>query len=249
MTEDENWDLDNLDDLPEGDDSLVEWWDFDDQAEMVDAVVGDVQFIIESALDARGTSLIALPVRPEALPLLTALADRPIKWKYVTIIPTDDMLVPVSDDRSHVKALAELFLKKGARVLPIATENPDYKLAGGAADARMQDLHWPPDLVWLGMNMDGSTAGIYPGADMEEALSGPAEKRAVGLIADGGDVPFVTITKAAICDARTVIVQIRGLDMQMALEQAIADGKDGGTAIGRVMDDLTVPVDIYVENG
>jgi len=32
----------------------AEWWDYDDAAELADAVAGDVGFIIESALDARG---------------------------------------------------------------------------------------------------------------------------------------------------------------------------------------------------
>jgi 6-phosphogluconolactonase len=39
----------------------AEWWDYDSAEEMADAVAGDIGFIIESALDARGTSLIALP--------------------------------------------------------------------------------------------------------------------------------------------------------------------------------------------
>ncbi|MEP3225437.1 MAG: 6-phosphogluconolactonase [Parasphingorhabdus sp.] len=245
MSEDESWDLD---DLPEGEDSQLEWWDFDDRAEMVEAVVGDISFIIESALDARGEALLALPVNDDAMPVLEALAQKQIKWKYVTIIPTDDYLVPVDDPRSHVKILAQLFLTRGARVLPIATENDDYQLAGGAADARLQDTKWPPDLVWLGMGPDGSTAGLVESADLEEALDGPKEKRAAGIMPDNGDTPLVTITKAAICEARTVLVLLNGAGSQMYLEQAIGEGASSMAPIGRVFADLTVPVDIYVEN-
>lgn len=245
MSEDDSWDLD---DLPEGEDSQLEWWDFDDKAEMVDAVAGDIAFIIESALDARGEALLALPVNDDAMPVLEALAEKQIKWKYVTIIPTDDYLVPVDDPRSHVKTLAQLFLTRGARVLPIATENDDYHLAGGAADARLQDTKWPPDLVWLGMGDDGSTAGLVESADLEEALDGPKEKRAVGIMPDNGDTPLVTITKAAICEARTVLVLLNGAGSQMFLEQAIEEGASSMAPIGRVFADLSVPVDIYVEN-
>ncbi|MEW4467740.1 6-phosphogluconolactonase [Parasphingorhabdus sp. JC815] len=249
MSEDEPWDLDgDLEDLPEGEDSQLEWWDFDDHAEMVDAISSDAAFIIESALDARGEALLALPVSDAAMPVLEALAEKQIKWKYVTIIPTDDFLVPVDDPRSHVKALAQLFLTRGARVLPIATENEDYHLAGGAADARLQDLKWPPDLVWLGMAEDGSTAGLVESADLEEALDGPKEKRAVGIMPDNGDTPLVTITKAAICEARTVMVQLNGAGAQLSLEQAIEEGAGSMAPIGRLFADLAVPVDIYVEN-
>src|SRR3546814_11788593 len=39
----------------------VEWWEYDDDAEMAEAVAGDIGLIIESALDARGRARNALP--------------------------------------------------------------------------------------------------------------------------------------------------------------------------------------------
>ncbi|MEP5486556.1 MAG: 6-phosphogluconolactonase, partial [Parasphingorhabdus sp.] len=165
-----------------------------------------------------------------------------------TIIPTDDLLVPLDDPRSHAKKLASLFLTRGARVLPLAPDHEDYHMAGSAADARLRDTKWPPDLVLLGMGPGGSTAGIMESADMEEALDGPPEKIAVGLLPDDGDTPLVTITKAAICEARTVAVLLKGAANQSVLEMEIEQGATSMAPIGRVFADLTVPVDIYVEN-
>ncbi|WP_339822615.1 6-phosphogluconolactonase [uncultured Parasphingorhabdus sp.] len=241
----ENFDSD---DLPEDEESMLEWWDFDDADEMVAAVAGDIQFIIESALDARGDALLALPVSDEAMPVLEALAEKQIKWKHVTIIPTDDLLIPLDDPRSHVKKLAQLFLTRGARVLPLAPDHEDYHMAGAAADARLRDTKWPADLVWLGMGEGGSTAGIMESADMEEALDGPPEKLVVGLLPDDGDTPLVTLTKAAICEARTVIVLLKGAANQTVLESEIEQGATSMAPIGRIFADLAVPVDIYVEN-
>src|SRR5947208_2432777 len=39
----------------------AEWWEYDSIEELADAVAGDVAFIVESAIDARGSSLIAVP--------------------------------------------------------------------------------------------------------------------------------------------------------------------------------------------
>ena len=39
----------------------IEWWEFDSAEEFIDGVVGDVTFINESALDARGQALVAFP--------------------------------------------------------------------------------------------------------------------------------------------------------------------------------------------
>jgi len=142
----------------------AEWWEYDSLDELADAVAGDVGFIVESAVDARNASLIAVPGGRTGPAIFPKLAAQPLQWKRVTIIPTDDRLVPMDDALSNVRALAKTFLPAGARVVPIAADIADYRLAGNSADARLQDLPWPPDLVWLGMGEDGHTASLLPEA-------------------------------------------------------------------------------------
>ncbi len=227
----------------------IEWWDFDNSEEMVDALVGDIQFIIESALDARGSAVIAFPGGNTPMPIFDKLASAPIKWKYVTIIPTDDRLVAVDDARSNIAKIAKIFLPLGARVVPLTSEAADYNLAGSAADARLQDMAWPLDLVWLGMGLDGHTASIFPGPDMESALNATDERRAIGVQPDpmpeNAPVNRVTLTAHAIASARTVMVAIEGLDKRAVLDKAIDLGSASDVPIGRVFAALTVPVDIY----
>ena len=159
----------------------AEWWEYDSVDEMADAVAGDVGFIIESAIDARDASLLALPGGKTPLPVFSKLAAQKLAWKKVTIVPTDERLVEVSDERSNARLLAQSFMRAGARVIPIGGENADVEAAGNIADARLQDLPWPPDLVWLGMGGDGHTASIFTGPDMQNALDAPKARRAVGV--------------------------------------------------------------------
>ena len=100
----------------------AEWWEYDDSSEMAEAVAGDIGFIIESALDARGSSLIALPGGDTAKPIFKALASKKLPWKQVTIIPTDELLVPMDDERSNVRGIAQTFIPAGARVIPAEHE-------------------------------------------------------------------------------------------------------------------------------
>ena len=190
----------------------AEWWEYESLDELADAVAGDVGFIVESAIDARNASLIALPGGRTPLPVFAKLAQAKLPWKQVTIIPTDDRLVPMQDERSNVRAIAQAFLPTGARVIPIAAEISDYRLAGNSADARLQDLSWPPDLVWLGMGEDGHTASIFAGPDLQDALDAPKARRAVGVMPDPlpADAPVarVTLTRAAILSARTILITI-----------------------------------------
>ena len=182
------------------------------------------------ALDARGSSLIALPGGETAKPIFKALAAKKLPWKQVTIIPTDERLVPMDDERSNVRALAQAFLPSGARVIPIAADIPDYRLAGNSADARLQDLPWPPDLVWLGVGEDGHTASMFTGPDLQDALDAPKARRAVGVmpdpLPDNAPVARVTLTRASILSARTVLITLTGGDKREMLE--------GGSRTARV---------------
>jgi 6-phosphogluconolactonase len=227
----------------------AEWWDYENVEEMADAVAGDIGFIIESALDARAASLIAVPGGKTPLPVYKTLSARPLDWKKVTIIPTDDRLVPVDSDLSNVRAIAQDFLPTGARVIPIATTLDDYRQAGNAADARLQDLPWPPDLAWLGMGDDGHTASIFPGPDLQDALEAPKARRAVGVMPepmpDNAPVPRVTLTRAAILSARTLLITITGDKKRELLEQAIGDGHSSKLPIGRVLAEAEQPIDIH----
>ena len=227
----------------------AEWWEYDSLDELADAVAGDVGFIVDSAVEARGASLVALPGGKTGPAIFPKLAAQQLPWKRVTIIPTDERLVPMNDERSNVRELARVFLPVGARVIPIAADIPDYKLAGNSADARLQDLPWPPDLVWLGVGEDGHAASIFAGPDLQDALDAPRARRAVGImpdpLPDDAPVARVTLTRAAILSARTMLIAITGDKKREMLERAIADGQSSKLPIGRVLAEAEQPIDIH----
>jgi 6-phosphogluconolactonase len=227
----------------------AEWWEYESLDELADAVAGDVGFIVESAVDARDASLIAVPGGTTGPAVFGKLTAQKLPWKKVTVIPTDDRLVAMENELSNVRSIAKAFLPVGARVIPIAAGIADYKLAGNSADARLQDLPWPPDLVWLGMGKDGHTASIFPGPDLQSALDAPKARRAIGVMPDPlpaeAPVARVTLTRAAILSARTVLITITGHEKRAVLEQAIADGQSSKVPIGRVLAEIEQPIDIH----
>jgi len=228
----------------------IEWWDYDDTDELADAVAGDVQFIIESAIDARGAAVIALPGGKTPVPIYAKLAQAKLDWKRVTIVPTDERIVPLGDPLSNVTMIGKAFIPKGARVKPIVpTATADYKAAGRSADALMQDLHWPLDLVLLGVGGDGHTASIFPGVDYDEALNGPRERRALGVMPDPlppeAPVARVSLSRSAIVTARAVMIAVTGKAKRTVIEQAISEGPSSPYPIGRVLADVELPIDIH----
>ena len=232
----------------------IEWWDYDSADEMADAVAGDAAFIVENAIDARGTAVIALPGGTTPIAMYDKLAAAKLDWKRVTILPTDDRLVPMGDALSNITAIAKIFLPKGVRVLPITSEAAtDYKAAGRAADARLQDVHWPLDLCVLGVGADGHTASIFPGLDFDEAVAGPKERRAIGVmpaeLPEDAPVARVTLTRQAIISARALMIAVTGQAKRDVIERAILDGPMSPYPIGRVLADVELPVDIHWSAG
>jgi 6-phosphogluconolactonase len=228
----------------------IEWWDYDDADEMADAVAGDIGFIIESAIDARGAAVIALAGGKTPLPIYEKLAKAKIDWKSVTIIPGDDRIVPLGDPLSNVTAIGKIFIPKGARVIPLVSDKaPDYKAAGRSADALLQDVHWPLDLCLLGVGGDGHCASIFPGPDYDEALNGPKERRALGVMPDPlppeAPVARVTLSRAAIVSARALMIAITGDTKKEVLEAAIEQGASSSYPVGRVLADVELPLDIH----
>ena len=227
----------------------AEWWEHDDPAAFAEAVAGDLGFIAESALDARGSALLALSGGKTPVAAYEKLAAMKLDWKRVTIVPVDDRLVKVDDPLSNVGMLARIFLPKGARVLPLGDGTKDVKTAGNAADARLQDLPWPPDVVLLGVGGDGHTASIFPGPDYQAALDAPKARRAIGVTPDpmpaDAPVPRVTLTRAAILQSRALMLALTGKDKRKVVERAIKDGPGSAVPIGRVLADAEQPIDIH----
>lgn len=228
----------------------VEWWEYDDVAGMAAAVAGDIAFIIESAVEARGAAVIALAGGKTPSPIYEKLSSAKLDWKRVTIIPGDERIVPLGDPLSNVTALAKFFLPKGGRVMPIVPNAiADYKAAGRSADALMQDLHWPLDLCLLGVGSDGHTASIFPGPDLVEALTGPKDRRALGVMPNpmplDAPVPRVTLSLAAITAARALVIAVTGKEKRTVIETAIKQGRSSNYPIGRVLAGTELPVDIH----
>lgn len=228
----------------------IEWWDYDDSAELADAVAGDIQFVIESAIDARGSAVVALAGGKTPFPAYEKLAKAKLDWMRVTIVPGDERIVPLGDPLSNVTQLGKLFIPKGARVIPIVPkQTEDYKSAGRSADALMQDLHWPLDLCLLGVGGDGHTASIFPGPDFDEALNGPKERRMLGVMPDPlppeAPVARVTLSRQGIVTARALMIAVTGKDKRTVIEQAIDQGPSSPYPIGRVLADAELPVDIH----
>lgn len=233
----------------------IEWWEFDSMSELAEQVAGDIGFVIDSAIEAHGGARIALPGGRTPEPVFKALTAARKDWSKVTVIPTDDRLVPLDDGLSNHALLRQHFEAKGANVVSLVDEAAldDYREAGRLADERLGMLEWPLDLVMLGMGADGHTASIFPGPDLDRALAGPRERRAIGVRPDpmpaDTAVERVTLTAAALASARTAMIVIAGEEKKTVLERAIEEGPLAKAPIGRLLAEIDAAVDVFWSRG
>jgi 6-phosphogluconolactonase len=229
--------------------NAVEWRLFEAEAAMARQVADDVQWIISSAIEARGSAVIALPGGRTPVPIFEELAGRTIDWPSVTLLPTDDRLVPIGDPLSNAGLIRAHFAGTGARLLTLFDGSVGLGEAGPAADRKLAELRWPLDLVWLGMGEDGHTASILPGPDFDEALDGLAGRRACLVTPDPlpaeAPVVRVTLTRSALVATRALMLTITGEKKRTVAEEAIRDGSLSHLAIGRVLASAPVPVEVY----
>ena len=230
----------------------IEWWEFDTAREMAAQAAGDIGFVIESAIEAHKGARIALPGGSTSDLIFAQLArSKSIDWSKVTVMPTDDRLVPLGDPLSNYRKLEGYFAARGAELVSLVDEAAlgDRQEAGRLADARLSLIGWPLDLACLGMGADGHTASIFAGPDLERAVAGPRERRAVGVRPDPmpetAPVERVTLTAPALTSARAIMVVIAGAQKRAMLEQAIKEGPLSATPVGRLLAAIDSPIDIF----
>ena len=192
----------------------AEWWEFDTLTSLAAQAADDIGFVIESAVEARGDAIVALPVGPVGAAVAARLAQAALAWDKVTVVPTDGTGDPLGGLRA-----------KGAALL--ALQGPE-----------LADAHAPFDLVVLEASGEAGVAGIAPGAESEPAITGPRGRRAAVL--PGGP----TLTKAAFEGARSLLIVGRGAEARAAAERAISDGPLSRAPLGRILSDMEVDADI-----
>lgn len=229
----------------------VEWWDYETAREMADAVSGDVGFLIGQAIEAHGRALVALPGGKTPQPILKALAKQSLDWAKVTLMPTDDRLVPPRHELSNFAMIEGIMGKTGATLVSLVDGDDltDRQAAARVADARLAELDWPLDLAWLGIGEDGHTASILPGPDLERALDAPKGRHVVGVLPDPlpkeAPVARLTLTRATLSTARSLIITFSGDKKKEVLERAIQEGPLSRYPVGRVLAEFETPVDIH----
>lgn len=207
------------------------------------AIVGDVaqaaaELFVESvagACAARGRAAVALTGGSTAAPLYARLREDPrIPWKRLQIFFTDERAVPPAHELSNYRiARSELFdhlRETPAEVHRLRGEAEDLQAEAQRAAGELRlALGDPPrlDLVLLGLGPDGHILSLFAGVP-GSAQRGDAElARAVAAPQHvEPKLPRLTLTPFLVVTARTVVLQVRGVEKAPLLARALKAPED-----------------------
>ena len=182
---------------------------------------------IARIISRTGHQRLAVPGGRTPLPIFELLSKCSLPWGTVSLMLTDDRIVPKKHPSSNQGKLAAAFDATAAEILPLEQ--------GASVE--------PFSLVWLGMGNDGHIASLFPKM-ISDVCDDPRVIRTFPQPLPL-DAPFerLSLNMSALTATEEMMIVIRGTDKKLVLEDALA-GKNN-LPIAQLLRQLTCPLTIY----
>ena len=181
-------------------------------------------------------------------PVFSRLSTMALPWKRVDIFLVDERWAPDDSDDRNETLVKLCLLQANARS---ATFHPLY--AEGELTQTIDSLNLQtqaiayPDIVMLGMGLDGHTASLFPDSDDYPAAM---ESTDHFVVVQPKSAPYTRISMSFhwIKSAQEIIFFLPGMDKQAALTQFLADRTQASPVVS-LLDAIPERINLFTSGG
>lgn len=205
---------------------------------------------LRGAIAERGIASLIVSGGKSPVPLFARLRGADLDWSRVWITLADERWVEPTSPDANERLLREHLLRDAAaaaRFVPLKSAFDAVADGLAASRAALSAIPRPFDVVVLGMGEDGHTASLFPGADgVAEALApdNPAPLAAITPLT--APHPRITLTLAALLDARCLMLPLSGATKLAVYRQARNTPDPLRWPISAVLSQQRTPVDVWL---
>jgi 6-phosphogluconolactonase len=181
---------------------------------------------LRAAEATKDRATLAVPGGTTPGPFLEALSEADLTWEHVTVLPTDERMVPEFSSRSNARLIRGTLLRNraaDAQLVHLHAAGTGIEMVLDAMRRRVEAV-LPIDVLVLGMGADMHTASLFPGApELPEALAADAPPLML-MHPPGQPEARLTLTAPVLRAASVIHILITGPDKAAALATALTDG-------------------------
>jgi 6-phosphogluconolactonase len=216
---------------------------FDTRDEASASLASEVCETLTDAMAAHGRATLVVSGGSSPVAFFRHLRRLPLSWERITILPSDERVVPL-DHPDRNEAMIRRELLQG----PAAGASLRGLLPASGSTANLpqlaETLPLSFDAVVLGMGTDGHTASLFPGAPQLEAALRSAEPLALLDVPSLG-AQRVSLTPSALLATRRIDLLIFGPEKRAIYESAVAGDDIGELPVRCVLRQNQVPVRVF----
>ena len=209
-----------------------EWQEYPSRAEASAAAAALLAGLLRSDLELARVDSASLVVSGGSTPgpCFELLSGKALDWSKVTVLPSDERWVPAQHADSNERLVRETLLKGPASVagfLRLYRSGVEPAGALSLIEADLEHLRQPFSAVLLGMGEDGHFASLFPDyPGLPQALETDSPASCVVVQTCASPHPRISLTLAALVNARHIALLIFGEAKRRVVEAALADTGD-----------------------
>ena len=224
---------------------------FETQADLNQALAGEIAALVGEAVNARGGASLAVSGGTTPGPLYDLLCKTAAPWERATVTLTDERWVGLDSPLSNARLVRTRLIRdraSRAKFIGLKTAQAEPELAEPDVDAALRAIARPFDLVLLGLGEDGHTASLFPHAQgLSRALNtaDPALAQAIRPVPPADTPPRMSLSLRAILDSRRIVLLFTGEAKWAVYRQALEAGDAEAMPVRGVLRQDQTPVQVW----